>query len=114
MNKEVDADLKEYYKTKWWKGLSKSLLSPFNTTCELCGTEHWKKDRKGNVKMNRVFVCHHISYQHLGHEKREDIMILCSACHNLAHQILRRNSDKSEWLQALQDATKKYFIYIKR
>ena len=107
-------NLKEYYKTKWWKLLSKKLLSPFTTTCELCGVAHWKKNRKGNIKINRVFCCHHKSYRHIGHETREDIQILCSSCHKLAHELLRRNSNNSAWLQEIQTITKKYFIYEKR
>lgn len=114
LQRETDQDLKTYYKTSHWKGLSKSLLAPFTTTCELCGCAHWKKNRKGNIKMNRLFVCHHKNYFHLGHEKRDDIMILCAACHKLAHELLRRNSENSPWLKALQDETKKYFFYEKR
>ena len=79
LQRETDIKLKEYYKTKWWKELSKKLLFPFTTTCELCGCLHWKKNKKGEKKMNRLFVCHHRSYNHLGHETKDDIMILCSS-----------------------------------
>jgi hypothetical protein len=104
--------MKEYYKSLHWKQFTKKMTDPDNTVCELCGCARWKWTRKKEKKINRVFNCHHKSYQHLWKEKREDVMVLCHRCHDMCHDILKISSD-TEFVTGLKQFVSKYFTYEK-
>lgn len=57
-------------------------------------SEHWKNFRNETLKKrNKCEKCnskenlclHHLTYERLGHETQEDIMVLCNDCHKKIH-----------------------------
>jgi len=103
--------LEDYYKTIWWKEFTKNITSNINCECELCHRKKWKIYKNGKKKNLLVFNIHHKHYNTLFKEKRSDVSILCRTCHQLCHELLRRNSEDSEFFKDLKDVVKKYFIY---
>lgn len=82
-----------YYTTKHWLRFSKELLEDKNCVCQMCGRPRWKLvtrgKNKGKWKRLLKFAVHHKNYDHVFHETRDDVLILCSACHTNAHAALR-------------------------
>lgn len=82
---------KEYIKSLHWQRF-RNTLDTDSAVCEICGKPKWnfykigKNKGKRKKKSNCQFHVHHKRYS-LGCEKREDVMILCSTCHTLAHDL---------------------------
>jgi hypothetical protein len=110
VNREFNAKLKEYYKSKHWRKFVKDILEPMDTECEICHGKRWKTNRKKEKKINRAFCIHHKHYRSLFNEKREDVNLMCRRCHNLAHDILKIAST-AEAILALKEVIRKYFTY---
>ena len=68
MNKE---EYKEFLRSDYWKSFSKEIREKHGR-CQDCGKEH------------RLNV-HHLTYDRLGQEKEEDVVVLCKWCHTLRH-----------------------------
>ena len=60
-----------YLKSKEWKEIRERIKERANGKCELCSVSI---GNKGHV--------HHTCYDNLFEEKDEDLLYLCSACHN--------------------------------
>ena len=108
MNREQK--MSDYYKQPHWKKFIKELLEPDTCHCELCLAPRWTHFKTKPRRVNRVFNIHHKHYNTLGHESREDVMILCRRCHQLAHDVLRMKRD-SIWVADLQDTVREHFTY---
>ena len=74
---------KEYLKTYDWNEARKNALNKSKYKCQLCG--------KKNIKLN----VHHNTYENLGKEKEEDLIVLCDKCHEKFHDIVT-TGDKHE------------------
>lgn len=66
---------KDYLKTYDWNETRKTVLKETNYKCQLCGAK--------NVKLN----VHHNTYENIGNEHREDLIVLCDDCHKKFHNI---------------------------
>lgn len=62
----------EYLKTEYWKGRRLKALHRAGHKCQVCAA------------VDRLEV-HHNSYERLGHERAEDLTVLCRDCHGLFH-----------------------------
>ena len=62
-------DYKNYLKTKFWEKKSKQIISKKNSKCQLCSNK------------NNLFI-HHNTYENIGTEKEDDLIILCRECYN--------------------------------
>lgn len=63
----------QYLMTPHWKDLSYDLKTEVGK-CQLCGA------RDSGLHI------HHNTYANLGNENREDLVVLCSGCHDLFHR----------------------------
>ena len=59
-----------------WRALRRQVLERDNHACRLC--------LEGGRPGNELEV-HHLTYDHLGQERPEDLATLCSACHGRTH-----------------------------
>jgi len=76
-NKKIDknkAEYRRYLKTEHWKKFREEALIFHGCKCSNCGSE-----KSLNV--------HHLTYKNRGHEKLEDVVVLCHNCHNEIHGI---------------------------
>jgi len=64
---------KRYLKSEKWRLLKQKLFRERGFNCELC-------------KSQRNLHVHHITYERLGKEEDDDVMILCEGCHKKAHK----------------------------
>jgi hypothetical protein len=85
-----------YYKTKHWKSFSKYYLENYDCTCDICGRRRWTLYKRGKKKGKRRlllrFNVHHLHYNSLYNESREDVLILCRFCHELLHKLSTANN----------------------
>ena len=79
-NRKVE-DYKEYLKSKHWQRTRRKALKRYGYKCMICG-------RKDNLQV------HHNSYKNLKHEKKNDLIVLCSYHHRLIHNKIQNNSQK--------------------
>ena len=83
--------LKNYYKTKHWRELRRSYVSD-TSCCAICGAARREKYKIGKKKGSwkpkvRRLNLHHKSYDNLYHEKGNDLILVCTRCHNLGHSL---------------------------
>lgn len=75
-----------------WARMRKAALEAAGYSCALCG-----RDRRQLRLMGRHLQVHHKHYRNLGHERLEDLTVLCGggtgACHPLA-DVQRRAATK--------------------
>lgn len=64
---------KEYLNHPLWKEKSKFILS-LNPSCQKC-------------RINKSTQVHHLNYNSVGNENREDVISLCKDCHKKIHGI---------------------------
>lgn len=83
---------KDYMKSRHWIKFRKA-LDTNDASCEICGKIKWELYKTGTRKGTRKkkptcqFHTHHLHYNHLGEETREDVLYLCSTCHSLGHDL---------------------------
>lgn len=65
----------DYLQSNDWKEKAKRLKEQAEWRCQLC-------NKKGT---NSTLHAHHKTYQRVGHEEDNDIIILCSKCHAMFH-----------------------------
>lgn len=63
---------KKYLQSKDWRDLRGGLLQKRGFNCEICTS-------KKNLQL------HHLTYERIGFENENDLMILCEKCHFKAH-----------------------------
>lgn len=78
--------LKDYYKTEHWKKFRLSITEDKECKCEMCDQRRWipYKRKQGYEKPKRMEI-HHKEYN-LYKEKRDEVLVLCSSCHQFCHQ----------------------------
>ncbi|MCX0396192.1 HNH endonuclease [Clostridium perfringens] len=69
---EVFYNYKSYLKSKHWKLKKDEYFSVYKKECAIC-----KKNKKLNL--------HHKTYDNVGNELLEDLVLLCEECHNKIH-----------------------------
>lgn len=87
---------KWYIKSKEWKEKSRKFINQMGE-CEDCGD-------------NKRLGCHHLNYENMGFETKEDIRVLCWDCHRLEHGSIDLNyvSKKKRNFLILKKITKYY------
>ena len=63
---------KEYLNTKRWKDLAQKRKALVGNRCQLCNE-------------TGILHLHHRTYENLGCEKDEDLIVLCAKCHFSFH-----------------------------
>lgn len=66
---------KQYLATPHWKCTRREALKRVGAKCERCGA----------LNDDVTLVVHHLTYDNIGHESPEDLMVLCQSCHGLEH-----------------------------
>lgn len=77
-----------YRQTVKWKRFRAELLDDCGRKCYIC--DGFK--RKG-------LQIHHVNPKAYGHEKREDVVVLCPACHKELERLLRKKKLVFSWYQ---------------
>ena len=98
INQELDDKIKtfsRYISSKKWIQLRELRLELDNFQCVLC------KTKEGRL------VCHHLTYVRLYQENLNDLIILCSKCHDRIHRICPPLDIPKE---CLQSAAEKVFV----
>jgi hypothetical protein len=72
--KEVCFSYEEYLKSKHWQRFRLKALKQHGKHCMLCGED--------NIPF---FHVHHLTYDNIGHELMEDVVVLCPLCHSIVH-----------------------------
>jgi len=70
----VNMPYQEYLKTDHWIRVSILAKENADNKCQLCNS-------------NGHLHTHHRTYKNLGHEKLNDVIVLCQACHEKFHNI---------------------------
>lgn len=83
----MDSVYRRYLKSKSWQELRQQVLNRAGGRCENCGYQPWKP---GTLQV------HHRTYERVGHESMDDLIVLCPKCHMRLHGIhrQRKNRDK--------------------
>jgi hypothetical protein len=63
-----------YLQSSHWKSFSRKIKKSANGKCSQC------KQSAGALD------CHHLNYEHLWHETKEDVIVLCRTCHEKRHK----------------------------
>ena len=77
---ETYNNYKEYLQTHHWQKIRKIKLAEAEYRCQFC-----------NASKCQLNV-HHRTYKNLGHEKLNDLVVLCRTCHKLFHKERRLHS----------------------
>jgi HNH endonuclease len=72
LNKLKSMSYTDYLQTEHWKEVRKKQLTKSGYKCQMC-------NKGGDLNV------HHRTYERRGEEKYEDLIVLCSDCHNLFH-----------------------------
>lgn len=67
----------KYIHSKQWKVLKECVLEERGNFCECCDKETDRLD------------LHHITYDHVGYESREEVLLLCRDCHKDIHETIK-------------------------
>jgi len=81
-------DYAEYLASDQWQVVAREAKARSEWRCGLCGRA-------------RVLEVHHVRYDHLGNERANDVIALCSECHRKHHGTLtaaRKRAERGEWL----------------
>ena len=71
----------KYLETPHWKQFCVDIQRERNGKCEGCGIENRTAFQKFGMRLN----VHHKTYDNIGHEKPEDVELLCYRCHMNRH-----------------------------
>lgn len=86
-----------YINSDEWKKKSNALLWEAGFKCQKCG-----------VKGASLQV-HHLNYDRLGRERKEDLQVLCGPCHRAADSRRRVETETNTWQRRVDGyARKKY------
>lgn len=85
-----------YLKSPEWKSLRLQALLKYNFTCQICGIRKMTRD------------VHHLKYKRLFNVTKNDLKVLCRACHNKTHELLdkypklKKLGHKQQWKIVMQ------------
>lgn len=74
----MDNTYKRYLRSVHWQNLRQQALSRANGRCEMCGYKPWKP---GTLQV------HHRTYERIGKEGLDDLIVVCPRCHMKIHGI---------------------------
>lgn len=77
----------EYLLTEHWQYMRQRMLARARYACNFCGC-------------NRQLHVHHRTYERIGRERPEDLVVLCAECHSSVHDLRHRQP----WM-SLREAT---------
>lgn len=63
---------RKYLQSDWWKQRRNEIVEQ-RKVCEICGS-------------SKNLEVHHLTYENIGHEKDEDLKLLCCKCHRKVHK----------------------------
>ena len=66
------ASYDEYLQSRHWAKLKEQRIKNKNAKCHICGSKAW-------------LLLHHRTYENLGREKKQDLVVLCTRCNKLIH-----------------------------
>lgn len=69
-------DYHRYLKSKKWKDFRLKIINERGKKCEKCGNK-------------KYLEIHHLTYDNVFNETRNDVMVLCDLCHRKEHNIKR-------------------------
>lgn len=69
----LDLGYTEYLQSPEWRQRRVFMLDRFNHRCQVCNA-------------NSILQVHHRTYERLGHERIEDLTVLCRECHRIFHE----------------------------
>jgi hypothetical protein len=69
---KIGVNYAEYILSDEWKARREAALSRAGNRCQLCGAK-------------KHLHVHHNTYENLGHERDEDLIVLCQPCHDVYH-----------------------------
>lgn len=81
----------EYRQSVRWRRRREAFRASTPDVCGLCGLADAESD------FTVRFHVHHLTYEHLGYELDEDLILLCAPCHNLVHY--PESSGAQHWLR---------------
>ena len=102
-----------------WSYLYRYLKINKMTYVQYLQSEHWKqlKDKFYHSKMgkHKCYACgkaeklnlHHKTYRRIGHERLNDLVLLCENCHKKAHKYADAFKNSSKAGKALYKSAKK-------
>ncbi len=87
---------REHLRSPRWRLVRRAALSRAGYKCEICGTT-------GRLEV------HHKTYENLGHETLDDVIVTCPRCHEKADRDRRiETSDRRWWARVDGWASKRY------
>lgn len=79
----------KYSSTYWWGLIKKAIRYDRLVCCEIC--EVFELDLSDYSHLSPYLHVHHLHYDSIGAECPEDVMLLCSDCHEMIHRIERKS-----------------------
>lgn len=76
---------REYLQSVWWRCRRYQALTEADWCCQKCGIAGIRGDDRAGLEV------HHLSYEHLGAERSEELTVLCSQCHADTHGLATRS-----------------------
>lgn len=83
---EVVEKYDDYLLTKHWRNKRKLIIAERHGVCQKCKK---KIEEKGKIHI------HHLTYERIGDELAEDLMLLCEDCHHKIHNKGKSKKKKS-------------------
>jgi hypothetical protein len=105
----MQTERNERIKKHQWSFLTNYLRKEKITYNQYLQSEHWKdlKERYWKSKLNnfRCYACgnigklqlHHRTYRRIGHERLNDMILLCADCHKETHRIEKERPNGILW-----------------
>jgi len=81
--KKIKLTRQQYMLSDEWRSLKNEIYSERGHTCELCGIEEKKLEQKLHL--------HHMTYERLFNEDKEDLILLCESCHTNEHKKIKQS-----------------------
>ena len=94
----VGLPYKEYLRTSHWRDIRHEFIYKYcngYVSCHECGRKPTKKELKTG-RWKRRFHVHHKTYNNIGHEKMEDLELLCWRCHERIHKNAKANQQPED------------------
>jgi hypothetical protein len=79
-------DYKYYLNTAHWEKVRAAMLLLYESRCKLCSDQNWDLFLSSPAGNNhRRLDVHHLTYRNIGHERYEDLVLLCHEHHEREH-----------------------------
>ena len=99
----------DIYKSNEWKTLKLRILEE-RRECELChGSFYYKSKKRFHQRNRRRSELHHKTYIHLGHEKADELAVLCARCHGVITKI-REMAGDTKYTRDLKEAIADFYV----